>query len=339
MRIDLLSVVALLAAGIAANAGTDGAMMQAAVVVRARIRIQEVPRPAPAPGQVLVRLRCAGVNPADWKLAMGRPDAPPGSPGDAAMPAASSIPGFDGSGVIAALGAGVTGHRVGDAVIVWSADRGTYAQYVAVSASTIAPKPKRLSFAEAAGLAHAGLAAWNMLIDVAGLQAGQTVLVLGGAGGVGSAAVQIARLQGAHVIATASARNVAYLKSLGADRVIDYTAQHFEDQLRGVDVAVDTVDLDNAERALAVVKRGGFLVSVGTLPAAAQCAAHGVTCSNRTWSGTPLANVLQRLSAWADQGRFKVNVDRTFALADVMGAWQYSQAGHTRGKAVIDISP
>lgn len=339
MRIDLLSVAVLLAASIAGHAGTGAATMQAAVVVRARIRVQEVPRPAPAAGQVLVRLRCAGVNPADWKLAMGRPDAPSGSAGEAALPATSSIPGFDGAGVIEALGAGVTGYRAGEAVIVWSAHRGTYAQYVAVPIDTIAPKPKSLSFAEAAGMAHAGLAAWNMLIDIAKVQAGQTVLVLGGAGGVGSAAVQIARHRGAHVIATASARNVEYLKSLGADRVIDYGAQQFEAQLRNVDVAVNTLDLDNAERALAVVKRSGYLVSVGTLPPAAQCAAHGVTCSNRTWGGTPIATVLRRLSAWADQGRFNVNVDRAYALADVMSAWQYSQAGHTRGKAVIDLSP
>jgi NADPH:quinone reductase-like Zn-dependent oxidoreductase len=116
--------------------------------------------------------------------------------------------------VVTAVGHGVTGY--GDAVIVWSQARGTYTQYVAVPADTITLKPERLSFAEAAGVAHASLAARNLLIDPAKLRSGQTVLVLGGGGGVGSAAVQIATNRGAHVIATASARNADYLKALGA---------------------------------------------------------------------------------------------------------------------------
>jgi NADPH:quinone reductase-like Zn-dependent oxidoreductase len=328
MRSYPLALLVLLAASAGAGVAADEATMRAALVSAATIRVREVARPVAGPGQVLVRIRYAGVNPADWKGAGGKPE-------DPTARAPGAIPGVDGSGVIAALGSGVAGYKIGDPVIVWSPTGGTYAQYVAVAADSIAHKPDSLSFAEAAGVAHAGLAAWNMLIDQAGVRAGQSVLVLGAAGGVGSAAVQIAKLKGAHVIATASARNADYLKSLGADTVFDYTTQHFEDQLRSIDIAINTVDVDNAYRALSVLRRGGYLLSSVGLPAAGQCAARAVTCADRSRNGTPVHLVLQQIADWSQAGRFKVNVDRSFALREVLQAWQYSQAGHTRGKSVI----
>ena len=330
MRSYPLAVLVLLAASAGARVAADKATMRAALVSAATIRVREVAHPVAGPGQVLVRIRYAGVNPADWKSAGGKPEEPMAR-------APEAIPGVDGSGVIAALGRGVVGYKIGDTVIVCSPTGGTYAQYVAVAADSIAHKPDSLSFAEAAGVAHAGLAAWNMLIDQAGVRAGQSVLVLGGAGGVGSAAVQIAKLKGARVIATASARNADYLKSLGADTVFDYTTQHFEDQLRNIDIAINTVDVDDAYRALAVVRRGGYLLSSVGLPAAGQCAARVVTCADRSRNGTPVHLVLQQIADWSQAGRFKVNVDRSFALSEVLQAWQYSQAGHTRGKSVIRI--
>ena len=348
MRSHSRSVVVLLAAaacGMApAPAPALNATMRAAVLGPGKVELRDLERPTAGPGQVLVEMRYASVNPADWKGAAGAAEDPtaPVAAGSAARAritgrAAPAIPGFDGSGVIAALGPRVTGFQIGDPVIVWSQVRGTYAQYLAVSVDTIAAKPERLSFAEAAGVAHAGLAAWNLLVDQAKLHSGQTVLVLGGAGGVGSAAVQIAKNKGAHVIATASARNAGYLKALGADTVIDYDTEHFEDQLRNIDVAVNTVDIDNAYRALAVIRRGGYLVSSVGLPSAAQCAARGVVCARRGLSGTPIRLTLQQLADWSQAGIFKVSVDRSFELSDVLQAWQYSQAGHTRGKSVIRI--
>lgn len=328
MRIHLPGVIMLLASSAgapvpAADAGPGPAIaiMRAAVVSPGRVQLRDVARPVAGPGQVLVQLRYASVNPSDWKNA-----------------ASAQIPGFDGAGVIAALGRGVAGYRAGDAVIVWSQAQGTYAQYVAVPADTITRKPERLSFAEAAGVAHAGLAAWNLLVDVAKVHSGQTVLVLGGAGGVGSAAVQIARNRGAKVIATVSARNAAYVATLGASSVIDYSVQHFEDQLRNIDVALNTVDIDNAYRALAVVRRSGYLLSTVGLPQAAQCAARAVTCSGPTANGTPYRLALKQIGDWAQAGTFKVNIDQTFELTDVLKAWQFSQGGHTRGKSVIRIS-
>jgi hypothetical protein len=165
MNTRLLLLLTLLAATASNRGAADGATMQAAVAGAGTVRVQTLARPAVAAGQVLVKLRFAGVNPADWKDAPAR---------------AAAIPGLDGSGVVMGLGAGVTGYRIGDPVIVWSRARGTYAQYVAVPAQTLVHKPGALSFEQAAGMAHAGLAAWNMLIDVAQVRAGQSVLVLGG---------------------------------------------------------------------------------------------------------------------------------------------------------------
>jgi NADPH:quinone reductase-like Zn-dependent oxidoreductase len=336
MSIHPLFVLVLLAASASAAPAAEPTM-RAALVSPGRIQLQEVARPSAGPGQVLVKIRYAGVNPIDWKSAMGAADDPTAS---AAISRASTpaIPGVDGSGVIAALGPGVSGFRIGDPVIVWSQARGTYAQYVAVPADSVVRKPAKLSFAQAAGVAHASLAAWNLLIDVAKVHAGQTVLVVGGAGGVGSAAVQIAKIKGAHVIATASARNAQYLKTLGADTVIDYSAQHFEDQLRNIDIALNTVDLDNAYRALSVVRRAGYLVSTVGLPTAAECATRGVICERRSMTGTSIQLTLKQIADWSQAGIFTVNIDQTFEFTDVMKSWQYSQGGHTRGKSVIRIS-
>jgi NADPH:quinone reductase-like Zn-dependent oxidoreductase len=342
MRIGLPLMLAAMLASASGRGATPEPTMQAAVARGGTVRVQTVARPAAGAGQVLVEMRFAGVNPGDWKLASGHADGDAGESGDAAASAdltvanAADIPGLDGSGVIAALGAGVSGYRIGDPVILWSRTRGTYAQYVAVSSQALTRKPPGLTFEQAAGMAHAGLAAWNLLVDVAHVRAGQTVLILGGAGGVGSAAVQIAKINGAHIITTASARNADYLKSIGADQVIDYSRVHFEEQVRNLDIVLNTVDADDAYRGLAVLKQGGFLLSVNGLPAGELCAKRAVTCSYRT-AGTTTAVALHQLADWAQAGRYRINIDRVFNLPGVLQAWRYSQAGHTRGKSVIRI--
>lgn len=310
------------------------AMMQAALVNGSTIRVQSVERPSAHPGQLLVRIYDAGVNPADWKRASGTPeDTAVGKPCEG-RPA---IPGLDAAGVVEGVGADVKGYRSGDAVLVWSRCAGTYAQYVAVPAGDVALKPDHLSFAQAAALPHAALAAWNLLVNVAHVHAGQTVLVLGGAGGVGSAAIQIARIQGARVIATTSPRHADYVRSLGADTVIDYTTQHFEEQLRNVDVALNAVDADNAYRALAVVKPQGYLLSLAGLPSPLQCLQRNVRCAGPTGGTKPRHAALAQLARWAASDQLRINIDHTFGLNEVPGAWAYSQAGHTQGKAVIRI--
>jgi NADPH:quinone reductase-like Zn-dependent oxidoreductase len=320
----LLPMLAALSAG--AGASADASML-AAVTGAGSVHVLSVARPVPKAGQVLVQLHFAGVNPDDWRQPQGA-----GAAGAATVP----IPGSEGSGVIVALGVGVRDYRVGDAVILWSHARGAYAQYLAVPVQTVFPKPASMSFEQAASLAQAGIAAWNMLIDIAHVRAGQTVLILGDAGGVGSAALQIAKNKGAHVIATAPASGAGYLSSLGADQVIDYTAQHFEDQVRNADIVLNTLDADNAYRGLAVLKAGGFLVSLDGLPTLQQCAARTVTCANRT-ADTPERAVLEQLAGWSSAGRYRIDIGKVFRLSEIIKAWGYSQ-GDAHGKSVIRTS-
>ena len=335
VRTAFLALAIWLTGLIAPAGGTLAADMQAVVLHGARLRVETVERPTPAAGEVLVQVRFAAVNPADWKRASGTPEDPQvGQP----RPGHPNIPGLDAAGVVVALGSQVKTFRVGQPVLLWSRTGGTYAQYLAVPTADVAAMPAGLDFAQAAGLPHAGLAAWNLLNDVARIHSGQTVLILGGAGGVGSAAVQIAHLRRARVIATASASDADYLHAIGADRVIDYQTQHFEEQLRDVDVVLNAVDADNAYRGLSAVRRGGFLLSLAGLPTPEQCAARGAICSGRQPNATPAALVLRQLAQSAARGEFRVHIDRTYELDQVLQAWSYSQAGHTRGKVVIHVS-
>jgi NADPH:quinone reductase-like Zn-dependent oxidoreductase len=351
LRLSLVTMGFAISIGTAAAVPATDTTMQAVVVVDGKPEVQRVARPAPGSGQVLVKVYDAGINPVDWKIATGRAGAQPmgrgGPPGPPPPPGPASgaptggppaIPGFDAAGVIETVGDGVSGYKVGDAVIVWSGGRATYAEYVAVAADTIAAKPAELSFAQAAAIGHASITAWNMLVDVVKLQTGQKVLVLGGSGGVGSTAIQIARNMGAHVIATASGAHLDYLRTLGAEEVIDYTQTPFETQVSDVDVVINTVDADNASRAVGVIRRGGWLVSLLGLPME-QCNAAGIQCSSRTMTGTLNGEVLRRLADWAHGGKFTVHIDRTFRLQEVAQAWEYSQARHTTGKSVIQLVP
>lgn len=295
------------------------------------LRVAEVAIPDPGPGQVRIRLRAAGVNPVDWK----RVDR-------AADGAAAFVPGFDGAGVVDALGAGVGGWRVGDAVV--ARVDGAYAQYTVVDAAQLAPKPKRLDFVQAAGLPVAGETAWRTL-DTAGVSAGQRVLVTGAAGGVGSAVVQLAKARGAWVAATASARNHDYLRSLGADAVIDYTAGPFEEKLEGLDVVVNTVDDQGqtASRALRTLRRGGALVSITGPADAAKAEAAGVRnlAPQRPAPNQPglsTATILTRIGELADAGKYRVHVEETLPLAQAAQAWERSRSGRTRGKLVLAIN-
>jgi NADPH:quinone reductase-like Zn-dependent oxidoreductase len=278
---------------------------------------------------VRIKVRDASVNPTDWKRA------------DHSGPGPHGTPGRDLSGVIDAIGpangqpGGATSQwKVSDPVIA-IAPGGSYAEYAIAPVTAIAAKPARMSFEEAAGIGVVGETAWRAMVTVANVQAGQRVLIHGGAGGVGSSAVQIAKARGAYVIATASPSHNSYLRSLGADEVLDYNTVRFEDKVKGVDVVLNTVEPDLTVRSLGVMKPGGILVSVVGPAPAAQCEAAKVRCGV---TGSATGEMLHFVSDLASQGKFHIHIDQQLPLADAAQAWEMNRKGHTAGKIILIVS-
>lgn len=292
------------------------------------LKLERVPVPQAGEGQVLLRLRAAGVNPVDWKIReRGRRSA--NEPW---------IPGFDGAGVIAGVGAGVTGWKVGDEVmaLLSPSGGGGYAEYAVAHARDIARKPKDMTFEEAAGIPTVGQTVYGYLVRPLDTLEGKRVLIHGGAGGVGSAAVQIAKARGAHVIATASARNHDYLRSIGVDQAIDYTTTKFEDAARDVDVVFDTVGGETLARSYAVLGAGGILISIVERTSPDRCAERRISCPPPAPAeGAGVA--LEAIRELAEAGRFSLHVERAFPLAEAAQAQELNREGRTRGKIVLRI--
>jgi NADPH:quinone reductase-like Zn-dependent oxidoreductase len=299
--------------------------MQAAEVGEAgRLSVQTRPVPRPGAGEVLIRVRAAGVNPVDWKVASRR---------------LGMVPGTDVSGTIDSLGEGVTGWKVGDQVLGFARQSGSYAEYAVIPVGGIARKPTSMTFEQAAGVPIAAETAYRALHEAGKVARGQTVLIHGAAGGVGSAAVQIAKAAGARVIGTASPNNHGFLRSLGVDQVIDYRSQKFEDVVKSVDLVLNTANADTNARSIGVVREGGVLVSIVGPPNPAACAAAKIRCAMPDrGSGAPSSELLARVVELADAGSFKVFVEGSYALADASQAWEKSRGGHTRGKLIIVVS-
>lgn len=298
----------------------------------------DVDRPKPGVGELLVRVVCAGTNPVEAKL---RQD---GSWAGIAPPA---ILGYDVAGIVEALGDGVEDFAVGDAVYytpeIFGNAHGGYAEYNAVPARIVARKPRNLSFAQAAAVPLAGGTAWEAIVRHLAVRPGETVLVHGGAVGVGSFAVQFAKAAGARVLATASAANHGTLRALGADVAIDYTrhkpadvAQR-ETEGRGVDAVFDTAGHDNIAQSLAAVRPFGRLACI--LPPSGSLDA--LTFRNLTLFGIFLTREAQRLDdmrAVIEQGRVEPLIAEEMPLADVRKAHERLDSGHGRGKVVLRVS-
>jgi NADPH:quinone reductase-like Zn-dependent oxidoreductase len=299
--------------------------MQAAEVGEGgRLSVQTRPVPRPGAGEVLIKVRAAGVNPVDWKVAMRR---------------LGMVPGSDVAGTIDSLGEGVTDWKVGDQVMGVARQSGSYAEYAVIPVAGLARKPISMTFEQAAGVPIAGDTAYRALHEAARITQGQTVLIHGAAGGVGSAAVQIAKAAGARVIGTASPNNHEFLRSLGVDQVIDYRSQKFEDVVKNVDLVLNTADADTNARSIGVVREGGTLVSIVGPPNPAACAAAKIRCvMPDRGKGAPSSELLARVVTLADAGKFKVYVEQSYSLADASKAWEKSRGGHTRGKLVIRVS-
>src|SRR5947207_7684555 len=286
---------------------------------------EDVPQPQPKANQILMRVHAAGVNPIDWKLREGFLSAP--------LP---MIMGIDFSGVVERVGSRATKYRPGDAVFGQVAEEsGGYAEYAVAMESDVARKPEGLDHIRAAALPVAGLVPWQALFDTANLSAGQTVLIHGAAGGVGSFAVQFAKWKGARVLGTASGAHVEQVRQLGADEVIDYRKTKFEDVARDVDVVLDTIGGETQERSWRVLKRGGVLASLVQLPSPEKATAHGVR--GFFIRQKPNGEQLALIAGLVVKGTVKVNVETVLPLPEARKAQELSKTGHSGGKIVLEV--
>jgi NADPH:quinone reductase-like Zn-dependent oxidoreductase len=282
---------------------------------------------------VLVRVRAAGVNPADWKIRSGqvtRFGEPPFTLG------------LDVCGVVEAVGEQVTRFRPGDEVYgVTLPPRGAYAEYAVAPVGTLAAKPPSLDSVHAAALPVAALTAWQALVRTADVRAGQRVLVHAAAGGVGHLAVQIAKARGAHVIGTARTGNHAFLRELGADQLVDYTAVDFAATVTGVDVVLDTVGGDYGPRSLDTLAPGGLLVDVtGSTGSDAHRDAVRARAGERglrftEFGFTPSGTDLDAITALVEQGELRAAVDQVLPLEHAALAHERSETNRAKGKIVL----
>jgi NADPH:quinone reductase-like Zn-dependent oxidoreductase len=294
------------------------------------LKLIERTSPQPGPGEILVRVKAAGINPVDIAVRSG------------AYPMLGEPPftvGWDISGVVTGLGQGVNGIAIGDEVYGmprFPKEAAAYAEEIAAPANEIAPKPRALSHEQAAALPLAGLTAWQGLVGAAGLAAGQRVLIHGAGGGVGHLAVQIAKARGATVLATASTGKVDFVRSLGADEVIDYRKADFLSVARDVNVALETIGGDHAAQTLKAVRGGGVLVSLLGVNDAAAAAAKDKGIRVERILVRPDRDGLSGLARLVDSGRLKVHVEKAFPLDQAAAAHAF-QAGKPLGKVVLTM--
>ncbi|MFE6287147.1 NADP-dependent oxidoreductase [Streptomyces sp. NPDC057877] len=293
------------------------------------LREVELERPAPRPNEVLVRVRAAGVNPTDWKhrATGGFLGAPP------------FVLGWDVSGTVEATGIGVAAFRPGDEVfgmLSYPFGHGSHAEYVCAPARAFAPKPAGLDHVQAGALPLVSLTAWQALVELADLQPGQRVLIHAAAGGVGHAAVQIAKSRGAHVIGTASAGKHDFLRGIGVDEAIDYRTTDFTEAVRDADVVLDTLGGDNSLRSLRVLRPGGIVVSilpVGSDEFYEEAERLGVRAARMLVDADRTG--MRAIADLAESGALRPTIAGTFPLAEAAKAHELGETGRTTGKLVL----
>jgi NADPH:quinone reductase-like Zn-dependent oxidoreductase len=321
----------------------------------AAAEIREVPQPSPAAGEILVRVQAAGLNPVDYKFRQGKLKV-------VYRPKLPLIMGNELAGTVAARGAGVTEFTDGDRVFARcdNARMGAFAEYSCVKAAVATKIPDTLDYTAAAGLPLAGLTALQCLRDELHVKPGERIFISAGAGGVGTFAIQIAKHLGAIVATTASPRGESLVRSLGADQVIDYTRQQFDQELRDLDGAMDLIGGDTLRRTLAIVKRGGMVVSIAGVPepaTARQDLGRGAGLAALFWlislsirararryrvryrylfmhaSGSELAELARMIEA----GTIKPVIDRMYPFSAIHEAFAYLEEGHAKGKVIVRI--
>jgi alcohol dehydrogenase len=293
---------------------------------------QSTSEPTVSSGKVLVIIKAAGINPADWKIREG------GLQQLVSLQFPSTL-GVDFSGVIKQIGEGISpsDFKQGDEVYgqagVINGGSGAFAEMALANTESIANKPKRLSHAEAAGLPLVGVSAWQALVENIGLSKGQKILIHGGAGGIGSIAIQLAKYLGADVATTVSINDKQFVQELGADQVIDYKTQTFEDTLHDYDAVFDTVGGETYRRSFKVLKKGGVIVSMLEQPNSELMSQYGIKA---IFQFTQVDRErLTKLAQWADQNNIRVNVEKTFSLDEAGKALDYQKDVHPRGKVVL----
>ena len=293
------------------------------------LELNDISIPTPAENEVLIKVKAAAVNPVDWKIREGY-----------LQPMLNhSLPltlGWDVAGEVVVAGTQVTNLKVGDAVYSRPniAKNGSYAEYMTAVADEVAVKPTSLSWQEAAGVPLTSLTAWQSLYELTNVQANERVLIHAGSGAVGQFAIQLAKLRGAYVYTTTSAKNTDLVLGLGADQAIDYHQEDFS-ELKDLDVVFDTIGGETLANSWATLKQGGRLVSIAANPSEEIAAKHGVSaffCFVQ-----PNSEQLNEITKLADAGRFKVNIDSEFPLDQVAQAHARSETGRAQGKIIINV--
>lgn len=293
---------------------------------------REALKPAAPPGGVLVEVHAAGVNPVDWKIREGylQQMAPLQFP---------ATLGGDFSGVVMEVGEGVSDFQVGDEVygqaVAVGGGSGSFAEFAAAPAASIAQKPKTVDHTQAAALPLAGVSVLQALTEHMALSRGHKILIHGGAGGIGTVAIQLAKHLGAYVVTTAAADEEQYVRELGADEVIDHQQQRFEDAVRECHAVFDTVGGETYTRSFSVLKRGGVIVSMVEQPLQELMEKFGVTAVGQFTRVT--SERLDKLTKLVDQGVLNVRVDKVFPLDQAGEALAYVQAGRVKGKVVVRV--
>jgi NADPH:quinone reductase-like Zn-dependent oxidoreductase len=297
------------------------------------IEIRQTSTPNLSAGKVLVEVKAAGINPVDWKIREGYMQ-------QMIHLQFPSTLGLDFSGIIKQVGEDVSSDfKQGDEVYgqagVPSGGSGAFSEMALASATSIAHKPKTLDYAEAAALPLVGVSAWQALVEFMGLSNGQKILIHGGAGGIGSIAIQLAKNLGTHVATTVSTDDKQFVRELGADEIIDYKTQTFEDVVHDYDAVFDTVGDETYTRSFKVLRKGGIVVSTLEQQNSELMEQFGVKA---VFQFTQVNRErLSKLAEWVDQNKVKVNIEKAFPLDEAGKALDYLRDIHLRGKVVLAI--
>jgi NADPH:quinone reductase-like Zn-dependent oxidoreductase len=294
------------------------------------LKLESVDIPQPKEDEVLIRIHAASVNPVDYKTRAGK--YPPVK--EQQLP---KVLGRDVCGTIERCGSAVQSFTEGDAVYAMlDGGSGGYAQYATLKADLCSRKPASLDYSQAAAIPLAGLTAWQGLFDEGNLHAGQRVLIHGGAGGVGHLAIQFAKAKGATVCTTVSSQDMEFARSLGADEVVDYKTERFEEKLHDVDLVFDLVAGDTQERSWSVLKDGGTMISTLAKPSDIKAREHHARATN--YVAHPDGAELAEIARLVDSGKVRPCVLATYPLADAAVAQQRLEREHPHGKVVLQVS-